>query len=53
MSYTDVIKVGPDVLKELQRLKKQYGLQSHNKVLKRLLNLTKDGRENGGKDASS
>ncbi len=39
MPYIDVIKVGPDVMKELQRLKKLHDLQSHNKVLKRVLGL--------------
>lgn len=40
MSYTDVIKVSPEVMKELRRLKAEYGLQSHNKVLRRVLGLT-------------
>ena len=41
--YTDVIKVSPEVMAELRRLKELYQLQSHNKVLKRLLGITKDG----------
>lgn len=37
--YTDVIKVSPEVMAELRRLKELYQLQSHNKVLKRLLGI--------------
>lgn len=44
MAYKTLIKIAPDVDKELKRLKREYGLQSHNKVLRRLLGLTKDGR---------
>jgi len=39
------IAITPDVDKELKRLKKMWRLQSHNKVLRRLLTL------NGDKDA--
>jgi predicted CopG family antitoxin len=49
MAYKKLIKIAPDVDAELMRLKKEYHLQSHNKVLRRLLKLTKDGE--GGKDA--
>lgn len=45
MTYKTLIKIAPDVDKELQRLKTEYGLQSHNKVLRRLLGLTKDGAD--------
>ncbi len=44
MAYKKLIKIAPDVDKELRRLKEQWELQSHNKVLRRLLGLTKDGR---------
>ena len=37
MAYKTVIKIGPDVDKELKALKKLWKLQSHNKVLRRLL----------------
>ncbi len=37
MAYKTVIKIGPDVDKELKALKKKWRLQSHNKVLRRLL----------------
>ena len=37
MAYKTVIKIGPDVDKELKALKKKWKLQSHNKVLRRLL----------------
>jgi hypothetical protein len=54
MDYKTVIKIGEDVDHELRRLKKEWQLQSHNKVLRRLLGLTiphsKDG-ETGGRDA--
>ncbi len=37
MAYKKLIKIGPDVDKELVALKKKWNLQSHNKVLRRLL----------------
>jgi hypothetical protein len=40
MAYKHLIKIGPDVDAELKRLKKEFGLQSHNKVLRQLLGLT-------------
>jgi predicted CopG family antitoxin len=45
MAYKKLIKIGPDVDAKLIELKKEFGLQSHNKVLRRLLGLTKDGRD--------
>lgn len=45
MAYKHLIKIGPDVDHELRRLKKEWQLQSHNKVLRRLLKLTRDGAE--------
>ena len=47
MAYKDVIKIGPDVMNELRFLKARYGLQSYNKVLKRVLGLTKNGKPDG------
>ena len=55
MAYRDNIKISPDVARELRLLKALYGLQSHNKVLRRILGLssvatTQNGsveRENG------
>ncbi len=44
MAYKKLIKIAPDVDAKLIQLKKEYGLQSHNKVLRRLLGLSKDGR---------
>ena len=35
--YKPRIAITPDVAKELQRLKRQWRLQSHNKVLRRIL----------------
>jgi len=43
-------KIAPDVDRELRRLKKKWQLQSHNKVLRRLLKLNKDA-DGGGQDA--
>ena len=43
MAYKDRLAVAPDVVRELQKLKRQWKLQSHNKVLRRLLGLSKDG----------
>ena len=37
MAYKTVIKIGPDVDEQLKALKKKWKLQSHNKVLRRLL----------------
>ena len=42
MPYKKLIKIAPDVDKELQRLKVEWELQSHNKVLRRLLGLNSD-----------
>lgn len=54
MAYKHLIKIGPDVDAALKRLKQEWQLQSHNKVLRRMLGLTnpstKDG-ETGGRDA--
>lgn len=53
MAYKHLIKIGPDVDAALKQLKKDWQLQSHNKVLRRLLGLTNphsmDG-ETGAKD---
>jgi predicted CopG family antitoxin len=43
MAYKKIIKIAPDVDAKLIELKKEYGLQSHNKVLRRLLGLAKEG----------
>ena len=43
MPYKTNIKIAPDVDKELKALKKKWRLQSHNKVLRRLLS----ERDNG------
>ncbi len=37
MVYKANIKISPDVDKELKALKEKWNLQSHNKVLRRLL----------------
>ena len=37
MPYKANIKIAPDVDKQLKTLKKKWKLQSHNKVLRRLL----------------
>lgn len=40
MPYETRIAIDPDVLKQLQERKADWGLQSHNKVLRRLLGLS-------------
>lgn len=52
MPYIDLVKVSPDVMAELRRIKRERG-ESPNQLLRRLLGLTrpvsKDG-ETGAKD---
>lgn len=46
--YKERIVVGPDTIKALQALKKEWGLQSHNKVIKRLLKERSGGQSDRG-----
>jgi predicted CopG family antitoxin len=52
MPYKKLIKIAPDVDHELCRLKREWELQSHNKVLRRLLKLTPQPAKDGA-DAHS
>ena len=45
MAYKHLIKIAPDVDEKLKALKKEWGLQSHNKVLRRMLGLNTDGKD--------